>query len=85
MALSDFDTQVQADEFEDPFENDSLYFGDEDWYEFNSWFEFDSEYPRGYPDEDDYPYRDADDYPDDSFPMYLEYEGPFGLSGYDEY
>jgi hypothetical protein len=81
MALSDFDTQVQADEFEDPFDfdDDSLYFGDEDWYE------FDSEYPRGYPDEDDYPYRDADDYPDDSFPMYLEYEGPFGLGGYDEY
>lgn len=33
-------------------------------------------------EDDDYDYdRDVDD----SFPMYLEYEGPFGLSGYDEY
>jgi len=34
-------------------------------------------------DEDDYdPYEDD---VDDDFPMSLEYEGPFGLSGYDEY
>ena len=32
--------------------------------------------------------EDDEDYEpdvDDDFPMYLEYEGPFGLSGYDEY
>lgn len=37
---------------------------------------------------DDYWFEDDEDEDrdvDDSFPMYLEYEGPFGLSGYDEY
>jgi len=35
---------------------------------------------------DDYWFDDDDDRDvDDDFPMYLEYEGPFGLSGYDEY
>ena len=37
-----------------------------------------------YYERDDYDDRDPSDV-DDDFPMYLEYEGPFGLSGYDEY
>jgi hypothetical protein len=61
--MDHFDTTLQADEFEDPFDDD----GDFEHYYFVA-------------EDDDYPDDDRDD-----FPMYLEYEGPFGLSGYDEY
>lgn len=30
-------------------------------------------------------WEDDDDEPSDDFPMYLEYDGPFGLRGYDSF
>lgn len=53
-------------------------------YDFNGPWNPESDDDDGGPDDDYEPdfYLEA---VDDSFPMYLEYEGPFGLSGYDEY
>ena len=52
---------------------------------FDEFDPFDEDPDRDYYDrlEDDYYERLAEGQEDD-FPMYLEYEGPFGLSGYDE-
>lgn len=70
---TDFDTQIQADEFEDPFDIDDEWEWDGD--------EGDDDAERNYADAHlNYP-REVDD----DFPMYLEYDGAFGLSGYDEY
>lgn len=67
--------------FEDSY-LDSMY---EDRFEVYEPSPYDGTYSEG---GDDFPeWEDDDDGSDvdDDFPMSLEYDGPFGLSGYDEY